>query len=112
MTAILVQVVVAAGPRQVVEGDVLLPQGARLADALRLCAEQPQFADLDVKAMPAGIWGRRASPHSPLRDGDRIELYRPLQVDPKVARRERFAQQGARTAGLFATRRKGAKAGY
>jgi len=33
-------------------------------------------------------------------------------VDPKVARRERFARQGAKTAGLFAKRRAGAKAGY
>jgi putative ubiquitin-RnfH superfamily antitoxin RatB of RatAB toxin-antitoxin module len=37
-----------------------------------------------------------------LRAGDRIEGYRTLRVDPKVARRERFARQGARSAGLFA----------
>ncbi len=36
-----------------------------------------------------------------LTSGDRVELYRALTVDPKVARRERFAQQGARGAGLF-----------
>ncbi|MDH5708755.1 MAG: RnfH family protein, partial [Hylemonella sp.] len=47
-----------------------------------------------------------------LRDLDRVELYRPLKVDPKVARRERFARQGARGAGLFASKRAGAKAGY
>jgi putative ubiquitin-RnfH superfamily antitoxin RatB of RatAB toxin-antitoxin module len=42
-----------------------------------------------------------------LRDLDRIELYRPLKVDPKVARRERFQRQGARAAGLFARKRRG-----
>jgi putative ubiquitin-RnfH superfamily antitoxin RatB of RatAB toxin-antitoxin module len=47
-----------------------------------------------------------------LRDQDRIEVYRPLLVDPKVARRERFVKQGARGAGLFAKKRQGAKAGY
>jgi sulfur carrier protein len=47
-----------------------------------------------------------------LQDGDRLEIYRPLKVDPKVARRERFARQGAKTTGLFAKRRPGAKAGY
>jgi putative ubiquitin-RnfH superfamily antitoxin RatB of RatAB toxin-antitoxin module len=47
-----------------------------------------------------------------LQDGDRLEVYRPLRVDPKVARRERFKGQGARTAGLFAKRRPGAKPGY
>jgi hypothetical protein len=41
-----------------------------------------------------------------------VELYRPLLVDPKVARRERFRRQGARNTGLFAQRRPGAKPGY
>jgi putative ubiquitin-RnfH superfamily antitoxin RatB of RatAB toxin-antitoxin module len=40
-----------------------------------------------------------------VRDGDRIEIYRPLKVDPKVARRERFRKQGSRSAGLFARKR-------
>jgi hypothetical protein len=40
-----------------------------------------------------------------LQTGDRLELYRPLLVDPKRARRERFARQGSRSAGLFARRR-------
>ena len=45
-------------------------------------------------------------------EGDRLEVYRPLTVDPKVARRQRFVRQGAKTAGLFAKKRPGAKAGY
>jgi len=45
-------------------------------------------------------------------EGDRLEVYRPLTVDPKVARRARFVRQGAKTAGLFANKRPGAKAGY
>ena len=47
-----------------------------------------------------------------VRPGDRVEIYRPLKVDPKVARRERFVRQGARATGLFARRRPGGKAGY
>jgi sulfur carrier protein len=47
-----------------------------------------------------------------VREGDRVEVYRGLKVDPKVARRERFRSQGARAAGLFAKRRPGAKPGY
>ena len=43
---------------------------------------------------------------------DRVEIYRPLRVDPKEARRQRFTGQGAKAAGLFQNRRKGAKAGY
>jgi putative ubiquitin-RnfH superfamily antitoxin RatB of RatAB toxin-antitoxin module len=41
-----------------------------------------------------------------------LEILRSLRVDPKVARRERFQRQGAKTAGLFAKRRVGAKPGY
>jgi putative ubiquitin-RnfH superfamily antitoxin RatB of RatAB toxin-antitoxin module len=59
-----------------------------------------------------GVWGRKAPLDRPLEERDRIELWRPLRVDPKLARRERFGQQGARSAGLFAKRRPGGKAGY
>lgn len=38
---------------------------------------------------PAGLYGRRVAPSTLLADGDRVELYRPLHVDPKTARRER-----------------------
>ncbi len=41
-----------------------------------------------------------------LKDGDRVEIYRQLVVDPKVARRERFVRQGSRGAGLFAKDRR------
>jgi len=41
-----------------------------------------------------------------------VEIWRPLRVDPKLARRERFGRQGARSAGLFAKRRPGSKPGY
>jgi putative ubiquitin-RnfH superfamily antitoxin RatB of RatAB toxin-antitoxin module len=43
---------------------------------------------------------------------DRIELYRPLKVDPKVARRQRFKRQGKGRTGLFAKRKSGSAAGY
>ncbi len=63
-------------------------------------------------SLTVAVWGRRASLDDGLADGDRVELVRPLRVDPKVARRERFVGQGARAAGLFAKRRPGSKAGY
>lgn len=61
-----------------------------------------------------GIWGKKINPSHILEDQDRIEIYRPLTVDPKVARRARFQKQGAKSkgAGLFAARRVGGKAGY
>ncbi len=100
-----VEVVFSAQAGQAQEWAVRLPPGACLLDALRAVG-------LEASAWPAGIWGRRAERSQLLRDGDRVELYRPLLVDPKVARRERFARQGARGAGLFARQRPGGKAGY
>jgi uncharacterized protein len=66
----------------------------------------------DPASLEIGIWGRRAQMDDVLREGDRLELYRALTVDPKYARRERFRRQGARSAGLFAARRPGGKQGY
>ncbi|RCW72641.1 RnfH family protein [Pseudorhodoferax soli] len=110
--SISVEVVAAAGPRQVVEARLQLPAGACLADALQAAQALAEFGGLVLAEMPTGIWGRKAMPAQRLHEGDRVECYRPLLVDPKVARRERFAQQGARATGLFAKRRPGAKAGY
>jgi putative ubiquitin-RnfH superfamily antitoxin RatB of RatAB toxin-antitoxin module len=69
----------------------------------------PSLARFDLLI---GVWGRRASLKQTLRENDRVEIYRALRVDPKVARRERFTRQGSRSAGLFASKRVGAKAGY
>ena len=71
-----------------------------------------EFADLDLSTLNLGIWGKQVSLSHALKDHDRIEIYRPLRVDPTVARRERFISQGAKRAGLFANKRAGAKAGY
>src|SRR5579864_7016453 len=49
------------------------------------------LADLPVGLAPAGIgiFGRIVAPATRLREGDRIELYRPLKTDPKESRRRR-----------------------
>lgn len=100
------------GPRQVLQWLVELPEGATLRDAV-LASGWPQACPgQDVSKLEVGTWGRRGTLDQPVRDGDRVEIYRPLLVDPKVARRERFRKQGARAAGLFARRRPGAKPGY
>lgn len=104
-TPLRVEVVFSAAAGQVQEWSLCLPTGACLLDALRA-------VQLEDSSCTAGIWGRRAERDQLLQDGDRVELYRPLLVDPKVARRERFARQGARGAGLFSRQRPGGKAGY
>lgn len=87
------------GPREVREVQLELAQGSTVADALAA-------SGIALEGMTPGVWGRKAATTQVLRDRDRVELYRPLKVDPKVARRERFRRQGTRVAGLFA-RKKG-----
>lgn len=107
-----VTVIYSPAPREVFEQTLGLAEGATPRDAVRASALPARFPELDWAAMPPGIWGRVARWDEALQQGDRIELCRPLAVDPKVARRERFARQGARATGLFVQRRKGGKAGY
>jgi hypothetical protein len=49
--------------------------------------------ELRGRALDLGIFGRRVPPGEPLRDGDRVEVYRPLMADPREARR-RLAAEG------------------
>ena len=110
--ALDVMVMYSPRAREVREVRVQLPDGATVADALRASGLQRLYPELTGSATALGVWGRKARPQQHLQDRDRVEIYRPLLVDPKVARRARFEAQGARSAGLFAQRRPGAKAGY
>jgi uncharacterized protein len=110
---IRVTLVVSPGPRDVREETLMLPDASTVRQALQGSALLARLGLAEPAHDPGfGVWGRKVDGSHVLRDGDRLELYRPLLVDPKVARRARFEAQGARTAGLFARRRAGAKAGY
>jgi uncharacterized protein len=69
-----------------------LPGPATVADAVAASGliERYQLAGADIGY---AIFGQRAEPGTPLRDGDRIELTRPLQVDAMAARRLRAARR-------------------
>jgi putative ubiquitin-RnfH superfamily antitoxin RatB of RatAB toxin-antitoxin module len=71
-----------------------LPAGATVADALAEVSHRDAFAALDVMAMPVGIFGERVEHTRRLVEGDRVELYRLLQTDPREARRQRAASSG------------------
>ena len=104
-----VSVAVSLRAGEATEWSLQLPAGATLADALAASVHQGHLSSAAIAGADCGIWGKRVLSAQPLREGDRVELYRPLTVDPKTARRERFAQQGARTAGLFAHERNNKK---
>lgn len=109
---IRVSVVYSRGPRYTHEEWVTLGDGASVLQALQASGVPQAFPGIDLAQASVGVWSRKASLSQPLRENDRVEIYRPLTVDPKVARRERFREQGAKTAGLFARKRGGAKSGY
>jgi uncharacterized protein len=107
-----VTVLYSPAPRTVHEWAVSLPPGATVLRALEASGLRGMFPGVELRGVAAGVWGRKARLEQVLRDGDRVEIYRPLEVDPKLARRERFRKQGARAAGLFARKRNGSKPGY
>ena len=107
-----VWVVYAPQPRQVEEIALSVHEPSSVLDALRHSGLLQRFPEIDTSGILVGIWGRQASLQQVLREHDRVEVYRTLRVDPKMARRERFVKQGARTTGLFVIKRPGAKAGY
>lgn len=109
-TQLRVILMYASAARTVHEEQIGVPAGCTARDALDQAGWLARFPDIASHTL--GIWGRAVDPQTELREGDRLEVYRPLRVDPKVARRERFVGQGARGAGLFNRRRPGSKAGY
>jgi putative ubiquitin-RnfH superfamily antitoxin RatB of RatAB toxin-antitoxin module len=86
---------VALPDRQVVI-ELQLAEGSTVAQAIAAGDLEARFAGLDVSAMRTGVWSRACAPHTVLREGDRVELYRPLVADAKRMRRERAKDQGPR----------------
>jgi putative ubiquitin-RnfH superfamily antitoxin RatB of RatAB toxin-antitoxin module len=94
-SAIRIEIVYAQQQRNIVKS-LSVPQGALLADALNLAALDVDFQDLDLAHAAVGIYGSVASRDRPLKEGDRIEIYRPLAEEPKLARRRRARPQRTR----------------
>lgn len=107
-----VSVVYSPVARQVYELNLVLESGSTAGQALLMSGFVQRFPELDRAPLAIGVWGQKADLQQALREGDRVEIYRSLVVDPKVARRQRFAKQGTRGTGLFLKRRVGAKPGY
>ena len=67
-----------------------LPAGSTVMQALRESGLLERHAGIDLESRKIGVWGKLRAPDDVLREGDRVEVYRPLQVDPKEARRQRY----------------------
>jgi putative ubiquitin-RnfH superfamily antitoxin RatB of RatAB toxin-antitoxin module len=88
-----IEVVFSPGPGEVERCLVELPEGSSLRRALHASGLLQRHPQLDTDDVCAGIWGRRQPLDTRLRDLDRVEVYRPLRVDPKEARRQRYRGQ-------------------
>lgn len=92
---ITVEVVYATPAIQVLER-VILHAGATVAQAIGASGLLARFPEIDLSRQALGIFGSRVSANAPLRDGDRVEIYRPLQADAKEMRRRRVRLARAR----------------
>ena len=84
--------VIQASPDTVYSVNLILPEGSVVADALAALG-----LDQDALAQQTAIYGKLTRLCHPLKEGDRIEVLRPLTVDPKQARRRRAARANIRT---------------
>jgi len=89
---IAVQVVYALPDKQVVV-DMSLPAGATVSEAIERSELLRRFPDIDLAQQRIGIFSRLVSADAGLKNGDRVEIYRPLTRDPKEARRA-LAREG------------------
>jgi uncharacterized protein len=90
---IRVEIVYAQAQRSVAKS-LKMPQGALIADALKLAAADEDFRGVDLMNGAVGIFGKVVRKDQQLMDGDRIEIYRPLAEEPKLARRKRVSKSG------------------
>ena len=91
MTDILnIQVAYSPGPEVVDRVQLSLPAGSTLGDALTASGLLQRHALGPMEGLVLGVWAKIRPLDHPLREGDRVEVYRPLRVDPKEARRQRY----------------------
>ena len=86
-----VEVVYALAERQALIA-VVIPSGTTVGEAVNQSGIAEQFPGHDLSACTLGIWGCPADSEQALQDGDRVEIYRPLLIDPREARRQLAAE--------------------
>ncbi|CAM3821782.1 UPF0125 protein Bpet2512 [Bordetella sputigena] len=82
-----------ARPHAAWQCELRLPAGATVGDAVEASGFIQAFPDIDPWNAGVGVFGRVVQPGQPLRDGDRVEVYRPLVFDPMESRRRRAAHR-------------------
>ena len=82
-----------ATPEQQAIIALTLPDGATVEHAIHASGLLARFADIDLAENKVGIFGAVCALDQPLKNADRVEIYRPLLFDPKEARRQRATKK-------------------
>lgn len=94
----LLRVTVAFSPRagEVEQVALTLQPESTVGQALQASGLLPRLGATEPTHLRVGVWGKLRTVSDVLRDLDRVEIYRPLQVDPKEARRQRYQRHRER----------------
>lgn len=79
--------VVYAEPHRQALVEINVPEGSTVAEAIASSGLAEQFPDVNFANAEFGVWGQHVDAARVLQDGDRVEIYRPLVMDPRDARR-------------------------
>lgn len=82
-------IVAYATPKEHIEIPLIVPQHCTVALAIKRSGILKQCREISFPDIDVGIYSKKVKLDMPLRDGDRVEIYRPLMIDPKQARRSR-----------------------
>jgi uncharacterized protein len=88
--------VVYAIPERQVTVELRVPPGTSVADAVASSGLTRRFAEIATRPLACAIYGRVVTLTQELRAGDRVEILRPLLVDPKEQRRQAAARARTR----------------
>lgn len=89
LTAEMMVAVAYALPERQVVATLRVAGGTSVDEAIRQSGILRQFPEIDLATCKVGIFGKSVPHDQLLNDGDRVEIYRPLLIDPKEARRQR-----------------------
>jgi putative ubiquitin-RnfH superfamily antitoxin RatB of RatAB toxin-antitoxin module len=82
-----------ATPASQVLRELIVAEDTTLHQAIRQSGMLAELAEIDLSVCRVGIHGKLKTLETLLREGDRIEIYRPLVADPKDARRKRASRR-------------------
>lgn len=91
---VAIEVACALPGRQVVVR-LEVPVGTTLLEAVQRSGLPGRFPEIEVDPARLGVFGKLRKPDEAVKSGDRVEIYRPLKIDPKEQRRQRAGERGS-----------------